>query len=256
MNIYRTLLIENSGRTARIILNRPDIHNAFNAELIADLTDAFRELKETDGLRCIVLTGSGPSFCAGADLKWMSGVLDYTYDENFEDSIKLAELMDMIHNYPIPVIARVNGSAIGGGTGLMSVCDIVIAVDTARFAFTEVKLGLVPAVISPYVMCRIGSSRARELFITGERFDAHFAEKIGLINYAVPPDEFDNFVDHKVELILSSGPHAVRAAKELIFDVGKIKHTELMEYTAGMIARLRMSDEAQERMGNFLKKQK
>jgi methylglutaconyl-CoA hydratase len=249
-------LVELSNKVAKVTLNRPDVHNAFNNILINDLYDAFDKLRLEENIRVIVLTGNGKSFCAGADLNWMKSVINYSYEQNYEESLKLAKLMYLIFTHPKPVIARINGSAIGGGVGLMSVCDILIANEDAKFGLSEVKLGLVPAAISPFVMSRIGDARARELFITGERITAKLAENLNLVNYALPMSEVDKMVEEKVNLILNNGPEAVRSVKEMIFKVTQIKFPEIQTYTAELIAKLRLSAEGQEGMNAFLEKRK
>ena len=254
--IYETILLEIEGRVAKVTLNRPDVHNAFNNILINDLYDVFEKLSTEPEIRVIILTGNGKSFCAGADLNWMKSVVNYSYEQNYEESLKLAKLMYLIFTHPKPVIARINGSAIGGGVGLMSVCDILIANEEAKFGLSEVKLGLVPAAISPFVMSRIGDARARELFITGERITAKRAEYLNLVNYAVPMSEIDILVNEKVNLILNNGPEAVRSVKEMIFKVTQIKFPEIQTYTAELIANLRLSAEGQEGMNAFLEKRK
>ncbi len=253
---YQTIDMNIEGKTARVNLNRPEVHNAFNNDLINDLYDAFDKLRKEKDVRVIVLTGNGKSFCAGADLNWMKSVVNYSYEQNYEESLKLAKLMYLIFTHPKPVIARINGAAIGGGVGLMSVCDILIADENAKFGLSEVKLGLVPAAISPFVMSRIGEAHARELFITGERIKADYACKIGLINKCVPLEKIDEAVNEKVDLIMQNGPDAVRTVKEMIFTVTQVKFPEVQEYTAKLIANLRLSAEAQEGMNAFLEKRK
>jgi methylglutaconyl-CoA hydratase len=251
---YKTILVEFHGKVVRVFLNRPEVHNAFNNELIDDLFDAFTKLNKEEDIRAIVLTGNGKSFCAGADLNWMKSVIENTFRENFEESLKLAKLMHLIFTHTKPVIARINGAAVGGGVGLMSVCDILIAAENAKFGLSEVKLGLVPAAISPFVMSRIGEANARELFITGERITADYARKIGLVNQVVPYDKLDEIVNSKLDLILQNGPEAVRVVKKMIYDVTQKKFPELLEYTADIIANLRISKEGQEGMNAFLEK--
>lgn len=253
---YKTIEVNINDRVARINLNRPEVHNALNDELINDLFDVFSKLKENNDLRAIVMTGNGKSFCAGADLNWMKSVVNYSYEKNYEESLKLAELMYLIFTHPKPVIARVNGSAIGGGVGLMSVCDILIAAENAKFGLSEVRLGLVPAAISPFVMSRIGQGIARELFITGERITAQKAFDIGLVNLCIPMEKLDEAVDEKLAFILKNGPEAVRTVKEMIFKVSQTGFPEIQEYTAKLIANLRISEEGQEGMNAFLEKRK
>lgn len=253
---YDTILTEIDGKVAKITLNRPEVRNAFNNELINDLYDAFEKLKEAPDIRAIVLTGAGKSFCAGADINWMKSVVDYTYQQNYKESLKLADLMNLIFTHPKPVVARVNGAAIGGGVGLMSVCDILIASDTAKFGLSEVRLGLVPAAISPFVMSRIGQNYAREFFITGERMSAAKAREIGLVNYCVAPEDLDKIVDEKVSMIVNNGPEAVKTVKEMIIKVASmsIDSPETRQYTAELIADLRLSEEGQEGMNAFNEK--
>lgn len=253
---YKTIIFEIEDRIARITLNRPDVHNAFNGNLISDLFTAFEFLKTDKEVRAIVLTGNGKSFCAGADLNWMKSVVNYTYHQNYQESLQLAHLMLSIYTHPKPVIARVNGSAIGGGVGLMSVCDIAVTSDEAKFALSEVRLGLAPAVISPFVINRIGRSNARELFITGERISAARAAQIGLVNSCVKPNQLDEEVNSKLEMILSSSPNAIRTIKEMLFKINQTSFPELSEYTAELIADLRLSKDGQEGMNSFLEKRK
>lgn len=253
---YKTIEVERNNKIAKIYLNRPEVHNALNNFLINDLYDIFEKLNLEDDIRAIVLTGNGKSFCAGADLNWMKSVINYDYEQNYQESLKLAKLMYLIFTHSKPVIAGINGSAIGGGVGLMSVCDILIASENAKFGLSEVRLGLVPAAISPFVMSRIGEANARELFITGERIDAGKAKEIGLVNIVVPHSELYSAIDNKLSLILNNGPNAVKTVKEMIFKVTQVKFPEIQEYTAKLIADLRLSDEGQEGMNAFLEKRK
>jgi methylglutaconyl-CoA hydratase len=237
-------------------MNRPQVHNAFNAAMIQELAVAFDAAKKNPDVRLVVLTGAGESFCAGADLNWMREIIRYSYEQNLRESRELAELMHSIYTLPKPTIARINGAVIGGGTGLFSACDIVIASDRARFGLSEVKIGLIPAAIGPYVIRRIGESAARELFLTGERFDAHRALEIGLVNKVVPHEALDDKVEEIVRLLLSSGPDAIAKCKELLQRVPAMSLDEAKGYTAEMIAGLRVSPEGQEGMAAFLEKRK
>jgi methylglutaconyl-CoA hydratase len=203
-----------------------------------------------------VLTGAGESFCAGADLNWMREIIRYSFDQNIEESRDLAELMLEIYTLSKPTVSGVNGAAIGGGNGLLAACDIVIASDRARFGLSEVKIGLVPAAISPYVIRRIGESASREYFLTGERFDARRALEIGLVNKVVPHAELDTKVREVVRLLLGSGPEAMASCKELLYRVPTMSLGEAKTYTAEVIARLRVSREGQEGMAAFLEKRK
>ncbi|MCX6154318.1 MAG: enoyl-CoA hydratase/isomerase family protein [Candidatus Kapabacteria bacterium] len=251
---YQTIELDIQNKVATIRLNRPDVHNALNNILIYDLYDAFESLLHQSDVRVIVLTGNGKSFCAGADLNWMKSVVHYSYEQNYEESLKLAKLMYLIFNHTKPVIAKINGSAIGGGVGLMSVCDILVANETAKFGLSEVRLGLVPAAISPFVMSRIGESHSRELFITGERISAAKALRIGLLNYCLSESELDSKVDELCKTIIKNGPNALKSVKELIFNCTQLRFPELQNYTAKLIADLRLSTEGQEGMNAFLEK--
>jgi methylglutaconyl-CoA hydratase len=265
---YTTIKVEREGEVVRLIMSRPEIHNAFNEHLIADLSDAFRvvarevndaaatETKSPDPIRVVVYTGEGKSFSAGADLNWMKKMVDYSFEENMEDSLALAELMYLIYTCPVPTIARVNGAAIGGGVGLLSACDFAIASDRAVFSLSEVKLGIVPACIAPYVIGRIGQRAAREFFLTGERFKAEKALEIGLVNRVAPHDELDETVAGLTKRLITSGPQALKMAKELIREVPGMSPDVYKKFTAEMIARLRISDEGQEGMRAFFEKRK
>lgn len=256
MSKYQTVIFEKQDAVANVILNRPEVHNAFNEVMIKELTEVFEKISKDEHIRVVVLTGEGKSFCAGADLNWMKKVIDFSYEENFDDSFKLAQLFYLIYSLPKPTIAKVNGSAIGGGTGLVSVCDIVIASENAKFSLSEVKLGLVPACISPYVIRRMGESRCREFFLTGERLSAEKALKFGLVNEVVPSKDLDKAVDEKVKQLISSGPEALKCCKELLERVSLMNFDLATSYTAEVIAKLRISDEGQEGMNAFLEKRK
>ncbi len=251
-----TIRIEREGAVARVVMCRPDIRNAFNDTMIKELREAFAELGKDEQLRVVVLTGEGKAFCAGADLNWMRRVVEYTYEQNYEDSLHLANLMREIYDFPKPVVGRINGAAIGGGTGLVAVCDIVVAVDSAVFAFSEVKLGLVPACISPYLLKRLGERHGREYFLTGERMKAERALEVGLVNRVASAEEIDDVVQRYVDQLLTSGPKALATCKRMIQAVGDQSLDEAGPFTADMIARLRMGDEGQEGMASFLERRK
>lgn len=257
---YKMLTISSDGRVARVTLNRPEIHNAFNEVVISELTAAIKGLAAqaggADGLRVVVLTGAGKSFCAGADLNWMKKMAAYTYEENIKDALALADLMYTIYTCPLPTIARVNGSAFGGGVGVASACDIVVASTEARFSLSEVKLGLVPACIAPYVIERVGQRNAREFFLTGERISAQKALEIGVANRIAAPDELDGIVDGYIAHLLSSSPQALRWAKDLVSKTPKMKLDECRQFNAEMIAKLRVSEEGQEGISAFFEKRK
>jgi len=251
------LKVETDKHVARVILDRPDVHNAFNDELIKLVTNAFNDLGQREDIRVIILAGNGKSFCAGADLTWMKSMVEYSHEQNVEDARAAARMFLEIAKCPKPVIARIHGAALGGGAGLAAACDIAIAVESAQFGFTEVKLGILPAVISPFVLARIGSARAREFFITGERFLAAVAQNIGLIQHVVAHDfALDALIESKISQILTSAPQAVAAAKELVFGVASRTLETSLDYTAEAIARVRAGDEGQAGMKAFLERQK
>ena len=253
---YETIEFVDSPAVATVALNRPEVHNAFNDVMIGELLELLGELKNREGLRALVLTGRGRSFCAGADLNWMKRQIAYTYQENIDDAMELAELMYLLYSFPVPTIAKVNGATIGGGTGLVAACDIAIAAERARFSLSEVKIGLVPACISPYVIKRIGEKNAREFFLTGERMTARKAAEIGLVNSWATGEEVDGVVEERVKQLLSSGPHALAVCKELIENVPQMSIEEAKGYTAKVIADLRIGDEGQEGMKAFFEKRK
>ena len=253
---HGTVRLTRDGAVARVGLDRPDVRNAFNDEMLQDLREAFASLRADSQVRVVVLTGEGACFCAGADLNWMKRVVNYTFEENYEDSLNLARMLHEVYTCPKPVIGRINGPAIGGGTGVVAVCDIAVASQDAYFAFSETKLGLTPAAISPYLLKRMGEKNLREYFLTGERFSVERAVELGLVNAAVPADQLDAEVDKKIGLILSGGPEALAVSKELIREIGERSLTDNGPYTAEVIAKLRMSAEGQEGMNAFLGKRK
>jgi len=255
-NQYQTLLFEIDNGVARIVLNRPDVHNAFNDIMIREMTDVFNGLEKHSEVRVAVLTGKGKSFCAGADLNWMRRVKDYSYEDNLHESLELSNMLYSIYSSPKPTVARVNGAAIGGGTGLVAVCDIAIAASTAKFSFSEVKIGLIPACISPYVVKKCGEGRCREFFLTGERMTADRALDAGLVNKVVAVEELDQAVSELVKQLVSSGPEAIARCKELLRNVPLMTYDEVKRYTAEVIAQIRISEEGQEGMTAFLEKRK
>jgi methylglutaconyl-CoA hydratase len=242
---------------ATLTLNRPEVHNAFDAGLVLRLTEMLVELKSRPTVRAVVVTGAGRSFSAGADVHWMRSMAACDEDENFEDALHLADLMSLLNSLPTPTIARVNGHAYGGGVGLVACCDIALASREARFALSEVRLGLVPAVISPYVMAAIGERQARRLFLSAEAISAKLARRVGLVHEVVRPDELDAAVEHQLGMLLKGGPIALRESKELIFTVegrGVSADDALRRRTAQIIAQLRVSEEGQEGLAAFLEK--
>jgi len=253
---YKTILIDLEPPVARIILNRPEVHNAFNAAMIRELISALEEIKNRTEIRVLVLTGQGKSFCAGADLNWMREIINYSFEENLRESRELADLIYQLDELPLPTIARINGATIGGGNGFQAACDIAIASEALLFRLCDVKIGLIPSVISPYVIRRIGESRARQYFLTGERISAKRAEEIGLVHRVVPASSLDEAVEETIRMLLSSGPQAIRRSKEIIKKVPTMSLEEAREYTARIIAELRISPEGQEGMAAFLEKRK
>jgi len=252
-----SIQIADSNGVRRITLNRPQVHNAFDDGLIAELTAALEQAGKDSDVRAVVLTGEGASFSAGADLNWMRGMAGASEAENRDDSLRLALLMRTLQYLPKPTVARVNGAAYGGGVGLVACCDIAIGVDTARFGLTEVKLGLVPAVISPYVVHAIGLRHARRLFITGELFDASTALHMGLLHQCVSAERLDDAVDATLALLAKAGPIAQAEAKQLALRMAgadEMNAAAIDRDNAALIARLRVSDEGQEGLGAFLSK--
>lgn len=239
-------------RVVRITLARPDVKNAFNAELIAQLSAAI-EAVPADA-RCVILASEGDAFCAGADLAWMRSMADYTIDENRADSSALADAFATLDALPMPIVARVQGAAIGGGAGLVAIADIAVAAEEAIFAFTEVRLGILPAVISPYVVRKVGLSFATAAFTTGIRFDSHRAFDTGLIHSVVDPGQLDPEIDRFIDAIVSGGPQAVNAAKRLVREVAGRAPAEVRDLTVARIADARVSAEGQDGMRAFLEK--
>ncbi len=251
------IVLEREGQIARVILNRPGSHNALTPQMISELRERFEDLGQDDSVRAVVLTGRGRSFCAGADLGSMRDAADFSYEENVADSEAIFDLMMAVDRCPKPVIARINGAAIGGGAGLVGCSDIAVAVSNAIFAFSETRLGLVPAVISPFVLAKIGVGAARELFLTGERFTAERAQRIGLVQHVVENETaLDGIVDERLEQLLQAAPGALAAAKTLIATVEQRTGPELRAYTSELIARLRAGNEGREGMSAFLEKRK
>ena len=249
-----SLQIESTGRVVRVTLNRPDVRNAFNEELIGELTAWARSVTAGGDARVAVLSGAGKVFCAGADLAWMSKMVGYSHDENVRDARTMADMFAALDSLPIPLIGRIHGAALGGGAGLAAVCDIVVAAEDAAFGFTEVKLGILPAVISPYALAKIGRSAARELFLTGARFSAARAREIGLVHAVGEAGELDRIVAKYVNDLLSSAPLAVAAAKPLIAAVCETTRTLAIDLTVNAIAERRVSPEGQDGMRAFLEK--
>lgn len=254
---FETLLVTVADRVATVTLNRPDVRNAFNEITIAELALAFHDLGRNDDLRAIVLAANGPAFCAGADLNWMKKMAGYTHAENSEDATRLADMLRTIYLCPKPVVAKVQGDCYAGGMGLVAACDIAVASSGAHFCLSEVKLGLIPATISPYVIKAMGENAARRYFLTAERFTAQEAHRIGFVHDAVSSESLDNSVDVIVKALVTSSPNAVREAKVLVRDVtGKQVDAAMVMDTAERIAAIRASDEGREGVASFLEKRK
>jgi methylglutaconyl-CoA hydratase len=250
------LKIAQQGSVVRVTLNRPEVRNAFNEELIAALTQWAESVRPSEALRVAVLGGEGKVFCAGADLTWMSKMVGYSHDENVRDARSLGRMLEALNALPIPLIARIQGAALGGGAGLAAVCDIVVAAEDAVFGFTEAKLGILPAVISPFTVAKIGQSAARELFLTAARFSAARAREIGLVHAVVSEADLDVTVDAYARELMTSAPDAVAAAKGLIAQVAGRRPADVGQLTAETIARHRVSEEGQDGMRAFLEKRK
>lgn len=244
-----------SPHVANVWLNRPDVRNAFNGAVIAELTQAFATFAADDALRAIVLGGHGKAFCAGADLSWMKQMAGFDWEQNRTDAQQLADMLWAIHSCPLPVVARIHGDCYAGGVGLAAVCDIRVATQGVTFCLSEARLGLLPATIGPYVMRAIGESASRRYFTTAERFDTAEALRIGLVHEAVAADALDASVDAIVAALVANGPQAVRACKRLVLDVAGAPITaELRADTARRIADIRASDEGKEGVRSFLDK--
>ena len=251
------LQITHSGAVATVTLNRPDVRNAFNDEVILEMTAAFKTLGAHDDVRCIVLAANGTAFCAGADLNWMRSMADYTREQNLADAGRLAEMMRTVYECPKPTIARIQGDVYAGGTGLAAACDIAVAVDTAGFCLSEVKLGLLPSTISPYVIRAMGARAAHRYFLTAERFTATEALRIGFVHEVVAADALDGKVAELAQALVNAGPAAVKACKKLVQDVAGYDITpELVAMTVGSIADVRVSPEGREGLQSFLNKRK
>lgn len=254
---YQTLEITHHQRVATIWLNRPDVRNAFNETSIAEITQAFRALDHDREVRVIVLAARGAAFCAGADLNWMKKMASYSEDENLADAAALADMMRVIYECSKPTIARVQGDCYAGGMGLVAACDMAIARDSAGFCLSEVRLGLIPATISPYVIRAIGERASRRYFLTAERFDAPEARRIGLVHEVVTEDQLDHEVDKLTHALLACSPHALGEAKRLVRDVsGETITPSLITETVRRIAQIRVSEEGREGVQAFLNKRK
>jgi methylglutaconyl-CoA hydratase len=254
---YQTLNIAIDGQCATVTLERAEVRNAFNEEMIAELAQAFDDIGRNEPVRAVVLAANGPAFCAGADLNWMKKMAGYTHAENQADAMRLAEMLRTIYLCPKPVVAKVQGDCYAGGMGLVAACDIVVAAEGVNFCLSEVKLGLIPATISPYVIKAMGEQAARRYFLSAERFDAAQARRIGLVHEVALPEALDAAVAAIVKPLCANSPHAVREAKRLVREVAGQPVTDaLLADTANRIAEIRASDEGREGVASFLEKRK
>jgi methylglutaconyl-CoA hydratase len=256
MNDYKTILVSREEFRMTVWLNRPEVHNAMNELMIQELTHFFSYPDKLESSRVIILRGKGKSFCSGADLNYMKGIAGFGFEENMKDGRKLADLFASIYHFPIPTIALVHGSAFGGANGLLAACDIVIAENNTTFAFSEVKLGIAPATISPFVIRRIGEFAAKELMMTGRRFKGPEAEKIHLVNHCQDEQHIEEYLKKTTDEFITSAPEAVRQTKSLIKHVFGKNPDEALDYTSKKIAALRASEEGQEGMVAFLEKRR
>lgn len=251
---YESLRKIIEGPVATVELARPEVHNALGAGLIEEITRCFGELSADDSVRVVVLTGEGRSFCAGADIGYMRDAAGFSHEENVSDARALAAMFESVEQCAKPVIARVQGAAIGGGVGLVAASDIVVAAERARFSLSEVRLGIAPATIAPFVVPKVGVSQARALFLTSERLDARRAQGIGLVHEVVAEEDLDAAVGEKVVALLGGGPGAQAACKEIVREVATLEREDAKEAMAGRIAELRTGEEGQEGLSAFLEK--
>jgi methylglutaconyl-CoA hydratase len=253
---YEFIQLEKTGPVSTLLMNRPDLHNAFNPQFIREMTSAIHELAGDDSVRVVVLTGAGASFSAGGDISWMQASQQYTNDQNLADARGLDAMFEALNSLPKPLIGRINGAALGGGVGLVACCDLAVAVEEARFGFTEVKLGLLPAVIAQYVVPKIGVSHSRALFVSGERFTSERAFEIGLIHAITSAEELDATVKALAQRMLSGGPQAMGAAKRLVAAMWDLERDAAKQYAIEAIAQARTSAEGQEGLAAFLTKRR
>ena len=250
----KTIEVASRDGVLTVTLDRPDVRNAFNEVMIEELSHLFAGLPHD--ARIVVLTGAGPTFCAGADVQWMKKSKDYTEEQNAADARAMARMYRTIDECPRPLVARVQGAALGGGAGLVACCDVVVAAEGTTFGFTEVRLGIVPANISTFVLPKIGARAARRYFLTGERFDAAEARRIGLVHEVAPPADLDARVEAIVAELRKCGPAAVATAKEIVREVSRLPRDQAIDFTVRTIARARVSPEGQEGLQAFLEKRK
>jgi methylglutaconyl-CoA hydratase len=249
-------IINHPNNVCEVQLSREEIHNAFNDELIKELTDTFITLDQSHDVNIIIISGAGKSFCAGADLNWMGSMVGYSFEENVKDSTNLSTMLETINNCSKLVIGKINGHALGGGVGLVAVCDVAISHTKAKFGFTEVKLGLVPAIISPYCIDKIGVSKARAYFLSGELFSANNALEMDLLHSVCEPEEFEDEFSKLLDKYILAGPNAQIEAKKLIKNITSLQPKDVAKYTCESISKIRISEEGQEGMKALLEKRK
>jgi len=257
MKEYTTILFEQNDDLGIVWLNRPEIHNAFNEVMISELLDVFKQINKNQDIRIVILKGKGKSFCAGADLNWMKDVVKYSYEQNYHESLQLSKCFYEIYTCKKPTIAIVHGAAIGGANGLLAACDFAFCDSETVFSLSEVKIGIVPACISPYVTKRVGEYGSKDLMLTGKRIKGKEAEEYRLVNKSLVGNDLENHVNSVIENLRTSGPRAMSFCKNLLYDISNtLSYDEAIEYTAKMIADIRASEEGQEGMNAFLKKRK
>ena len=250
-----TLTIERSGAVARVYLNRPEVRNAFNSRVIAELTDAFDQLSQDTGLRAIVLGGHGKAFCAGADLNWMRAMADYSWAQNEADALALADMLWTLYSCPLPLVGRIHGDCYAGGLGLAACCDVLVAAEGAHFCLSEARIGLLPATIGPYVIRALGEQASRRYFVSAERFSTTEAHQLGFVHILTAPERLDAAVEQVVATLVANGPLAVKACKRLVQDLaGQPISAALRADTARRIADIRASAEGKEGVTAFLAK--
>jgi methylglutaconyl-CoA hydratase len=251
---YKSLKVSQSGNIAKITLNRPEVHNAFDLAMIKEIYDIFIRLSEDITVKCIILTGSGKSFCSGADLNWFRDVSDKSYRDVYNEILLLAKLLYLIFTHPKPVIGQINGPAVGGGVGLAAVCDIAIASTSASFGLNEVSIGIIPSVIAPYLIKRMGENATKEYFLSGEKITAQRAKELRLINYLVDEKDLENCVNEKANLLLKGAPNSISNTKQFFSESATMRYDEILQYTTEVMARSRISEEGIDGMSSFLEK--
>ncbi len=253
---YRHIVVELRDHVLHVRLNRPEVHNALNGEMVEELASCFFSVHEGEAVRAVLLCGEGPSFCAGADVGWMKMVARFDYEANLRDARSLSDMLSALNACPVPTVARTHGAVLGGGMGLIACCDVVVAADDATFGFTEAKLGLLPAVISPFVLQKIGPGHARALFTTAQRFGAQRAQLIGLVHVVTPYKNLDDTTERQVQELLTSAPGAASEAKSLVERVSRTSVPAVYDYTVETNARMRETAEGREGISAFLEKRR